>query len=51
MYTLEVREHVDGIFRKLGKRNRNQMEIIAKKIEEILEDPHRFKPMHFRSAE
>ena len=47
MYALEAREHVDRIFRKLAKRNRNQMEIIAKKIEEILEDPHRFKTMHF----
>lgn len=47
MYTLEARAHVDRIFKKLAKRNRNQMDIIAKKIGEILEDPHRFKPMHF----
>ncbi|MGA8856438.1 MAG: type II toxin-antitoxin system RelE/ParE family toxin [Candidatus Bathyarchaeia archaeon] len=47
MYALEAREHVDRIFKKLAKRNRNQMEVIAKKIEEILEDPHRFKPMRF----
>ena len=47
MYALEAREHVDRIFKKLANRNRNQMEIIAKKIEEILEDPHRFKPMRF----
>lgn len=50
MYTLETREHVDKIFRKLGKKNPNQMQIIAKKIQEILEDPHRFKPMHFPLA-
>lgn len=47
MYALETREHVDKIFKKLTKRNPGQLEIIAKKIEEILEDPHRFKPMHF----
>ena len=47
MYALEAREHVDRIFEKLAKRDRNQMEVIAKKIEEILEDPHRFKPMRF----
>ncbi len=47
MYTVEVREHVDRIFKKLAKKNPNQMEIVAKKIQEILEDPHRFKPMHF----
>jgi YafQ family addiction module toxin component len=47
MYTLEAREHVDRIFKKLAKKNPNQMEILARKIQEILEDPHRFKPMHF----
>jgi mRNA-degrading endonuclease RelE of RelBE toxin-antitoxin system len=25
----------------------DEMETIAEKMEEILEDPHRFKPMHF----
>ena len=47
MYALEAREHVDRIFKKLAKRNPNQMDVIARKIQEILEDPHRFKPMHF----
>jgi mRNA-degrading endonuclease RelE of RelBE toxin-antitoxin system len=50
MYTLEVRGHVDKAFRKLAKRNPNQMGVMGKKIEEILEDPHRFKPMHFPLA-
>jgi len=50
MYTLETRGHVDKIFKKLTKRNPSQMEIIGKKIEEIVEDPHRFKPMHFPLA-
>jgi YafQ family addiction module toxin component len=50
MYALETREHVDRIFRKLARRNPNQMRAIGKKIEEILEDPHRFKPMHFPLA-
>jgi mRNA-degrading endonuclease RelE of RelBE toxin-antitoxin system len=45
MYALEAREHVDRIFKKLAKRNRNQVEVVAKKIEEILQDPHRFKPI------
>ena len=47
MYTLEAREHVDRIFKKLAKKNPNQMEIIARKLQEILEDPHRFKLMQF----
>ena len=50
MYSLEVREHVDKIFRKLAKKDSRQMEAVNKKIEEILEDPHRFKPMHFPLA-
>ncbi len=50
MYVLETREHVERIFKKLARRNPNQMEVIGRKIEEILEDPHRFKPMHFPLA-
>ena len=50
MYTLEAREHVIRIFKKLAKKNSNQMEIVARKIQEILGDPHRFKPMHFPLA-
>ena len=50
MYALETREHVDRIFKKLARRSPSQMEAIAKKIEEILEDPHGFKPMHFPLA-
>jgi mRNA-degrading endonuclease RelE of RelBE toxin-antitoxin system len=47
MYALEAGAHVDRILKKLAKSDRNQMEAIARKIEEILEDLHRFKPMHF----
>ena len=50
MYILETRTHVDKAFKKLAKKNPNQMQIITKKIQEILEDPHRFKPMHFPLA-
>jgi YafQ family addiction module toxin component len=50
MYTLETRAHVDKIFKKLAKRNPSQMETIAEKIQEILEGPRRFKPMHFPLA-
>jgi YafQ family addiction module toxin component len=50
MYVLELREHVDKTFKKLCKRDPKAMEAIAKKLEEILEDPHRFKPMHFPLA-
>ena len=49
-YLLETRTHVDKIFKKLAKKNPRQMESIAEKIEEILADPHRFKPLHFPLA-
>jgi YafQ family addiction module toxin component len=50
MYALEVRERVDRIFKKLSKKNPNQMHLISKKVQEILLDPHAYKPMHFPLA-
>ena len=47
MYVLEVRQNVDRVFKKLAKRDSKQMEAIGKKINEILRDPHAFKPMHY----
>jgi YafQ family addiction module toxin component len=44
-YTLEKKEHIDKIFSKLVKRNPKVMKIIYKKLEQILEDPYRFKPL------
>lgn len=45
MYSLEVRESVDRIFSKLAKKNPKQMRIMDKKIKQILENPHHFKPL------
>lgn len=45
MYSIDLRPKVDEIFRKLSKKNPKQLEIITKKLEEILEDPYRFKPL------
>lgn len=45
MYALAVRRSLDRIFSKLAKRDPNQMEIIRKKTEKILENPHHFKPL------
>ncbi len=36
---------MDQIFKKLAKKNPRQLEIISNKLEEILEDPYRFKPL------
>ena len=32
-------------FAKLSKKNKKQLEIINKKVEQILENPHHFKPL------
>jgi YafQ family addiction module toxin component len=43
MHDLEIRKSVDKIFTKLAKKNPKQLEIIFNKIQDIQEDPHRFK--------
>jgi YafQ family addiction module toxin component len=50
MYDVEIREHLDRTFRKLAKKDARQMEAITKKIEEIVEDPHAYKPLRFPLA-
>ena len=45
MYDLEIRESVDGIFRKLANRDKVSFEYINKKIKEIRESPYHFKPL------
>lgn len=47
MYIISTRPKVDEIFKKLAKRNPKQLGIITKKLEDIIKDPHRFKPLHF----
>jgi YafQ family addiction module toxin component len=47
MYDIEVRERLDRTFKKLAKKDARQMEAIAKKIEEIADDPHAYKPLRF----
>ena len=43
MYGLKVREGLDKKFAKLPKKNPSKLEIINKKVLEILRDPHRYK--------
>jgi len=43
MYDYELRKSVETIFFKLAKKNPKQLEIIYKKIEEIMQNPHRYK--------
>lgn len=44
-YELEIREHLYKIFKKLEKKNKFILKIINKKVEEILEKPHHYKPL------
>jgi len=44
-YALYINKHSDRIFRKLAKKDRKRLEIIDNKINEILENPHHYKPL------
>ncbi len=45
MYSLEVVEKVDRIFKKLKKKDLSQFETLSRKVNEILENPQQFKPL------
>jgi YafQ family addiction module toxin component len=45
MYLISVREHVEKAFERLAKKNPKQLEIIKNKLAEIVENPHRYKPL------
>ncbi len=44
-YGLRVRKHVDKLFSKMAKRERYNLEIVYKKLEEVCENPEKFKPL------
>ncbi|RLE44009.1 type II toxin-antitoxin system mRNA interferase toxin, RelE/StbE family [Candidatus Woesearchaeota archaeon] len=44
-YHLEVSEKLDKVFKKLSKRNKKQLEIIHKKVEDIRKNPYHYKPL------
>ncbi len=44
MYNLDIKPEADKIFSKLAKKNKKQLQIINKKIQEIRENPeHEYK--------
>ena len=43
MYSYELRKSVERIFFKLAKKDPKQLEIIEKKINEIVQDPSHYK--------
>ncbi len=44
-YNLEISEELERKFTKLAKKNKKQLEIINKKVKQILENPYHFKPL------
>ncbi|MBM3247695.1 type II toxin-antitoxin system RelE/ParE family toxin [Candidatus Pacearchaeota archaeon] len=44
-YEVVIPEHIDKIFKKISKKDKLQFEIITRKMQEILENPYRFKPL------
>jgi YafQ family addiction module toxin component len=44
-YSLEVVEKVDKIFKRLQRKDPIQFEALSKKVNEILTNPHQFKPL------
>ena len=44
-YGLFIPEELDRTFSKLVKRDKKQMQIINKKVKQILENPYHFKPL------
>lgn len=45
MYNLAVKESLDKKFKKLRKKDRGMLILIGRKVQDILADPYRFKPL------
>jgi YafQ family addiction module toxin component len=44
-YKLAVKESLDKRFKKLSKEDKEMLRLIHRKVQEILDDPYRFKPL------
>ena len=45
MYKLKIKPTADRAFKKLVKKDKEQLRRVYRKIQQIQEDPHHFKPM------
>jgi YafQ family addiction module toxin component len=45
VYRLSIKEKLDKKFRKLQKKDKEMLRLIERKVQDILEDPYRFKPL------
>lgn len=43
MYRLAIKEQLDKKFKKLQKKDKEMLRLIERKVQDILEDPYRFK--------
>ena len=43
MYSFEIRDHLDKILKKIGRKNKKQLEIIHNKIAEVIQNPQHYK--------
>lgn len=47
MYNIKIRESLDKTFEKLSKKDKKQMEIILRKIAEVIQNPQHYKNLRF----
>lgn len=45
MYKLAVKENLDKKFKKILKKDKELLRLINRKVQDILDDPYRFKPL------
>jgi len=45
MYKLAVKENLDKKFKRLQKKDKEMLRFIDRKVQDILEDPYRFKTL------
>jgi len=45
MYSLAIKESLDKKFKKLAKKDKEMLRIIDRKVNDILANSHRFKPL------
>jgi YafQ family addiction module toxin component len=45
VYRLAIKEKLDSKFKKLQKKDEEMLRLIERKVQDILEDPYRFKPL------
>ena len=45
MYKLAIKESLDKKFKKFQKKDMEMLRLIERKVQDILADPHRFKPL------